>query len=179
MYMWCFFACSLVQRETIEGDGEDGGDIGDDGADGWEEDGGDSAAAAAAAAAAKDGSSLSRNSGSGGSQEGDSRRHPPRSSLPANPLEDTEAVERWLQQVQLLQQQQQDQDSDAAAASVEPNKGEEDAAPDGGEETPQLQRGQLCQQDEARGTHEAFAEAEENSASQSTNNAKLAETDTL
>lgn len=166
-----------MQRETVEADGEDGGDINDEGADGCMEEGGDGAADAATAATNDDGS-LSRSSGTAGPQQGHSRSSPSPFSLPNNPLEDDGAVERWLQQVQLLRPQREEIDGNedgAAAASPESSKGEDGHA--GREDASQLQRGQLCQQDEASGTHEAFAEAEESSALQSANSAKLAEAD--
>ncbi|CDI75458.1 Midasin, related [Eimeria praecox] len=99
--------------------------------------------------------------------------------MPANPLEDTGAAERWLQQVQLLQQQGEmhREEDGTAGASLESNKG--DDSPQGCQEASTLQRGQICQQDETNGTHDAFAEANEASAFQSANNAKLAETDIL
>lgn len=172
--------CSMVQRETLEGEGASGHATGEDAAETVEQQHGDEAAAAAN----PDGGSLGR-SGTEAQQPMDassrSQQLPP-NLLPDNPLEDDQTVERWLQRVRLLQQNDKEMEVEAAAAAAENMQGEEGHGAEGGgdsrEETGEpsaLQRGQTCQRDDASGYQEAMAEASEAAAMRPNTKAKLAE----
>lgn len=164
----------------MEGDAEDGDATGENAAEGGKQEGGD-----AAAAGSEDGGALAR-SGTESLQQTDSSssgKPLPPNLLPDNPLEDDNAVERWLQRVRLLQQNDGETDGDAPSSLGESERMEvegegAEARRAGGEDPTEkqaLQRGQLCQRDDAAGGQEALAEASEAAASKRTSNAKLAD----
>ncbi|KAL8274975.1 hypothetical protein Esti_001031 [Eimeria stiedai] len=179
---------SLVQREVFEGDADGNDATGEHAAssDGQQNGTGNTAAAVTA-----DGGSLARD-GADSSQHSqapsNSKQLPP-NMLPENPLEDDSAVERWLQRVHLLQQGegQPDENAGGGTDAEQPEQmdvegqGTEaggDCRDEGGapkEQSSSLQRGQLCQKDEAAGSQEVFAETSEAAATKPTPNAKLAD----
>lgn len=153
-------------------DEDNGFDVGNNAEDNWDRGGAADAAAAGAA-----GGSLSRSSAADGLQrqeKSQAAREQP-SMMPNNPLNDDSAVERWLQQVHLLQQQEHEQQGEEEGEA--PVSLEGDAAEEKAQIENDLRRGQLCAQDNAAGTHEAFAETTETQANQQPPEAKLAETD--
>ncbi|KAL8426006.1 hypothetical protein Efla_001924 [Eimeria flavescens] len=180
---------SLVRREAFEGEAEGDDASGQAAAESGEQQHsrGDAAAANAANGGSftLDGADCPQDSesfSSGG-------RVPP-SLLPDNPLTSDAAVERWLQRVRLLQQTEGQAEEEAgdllyadqpdpmdvdgeAAEEASGNYADEGAAAE--DQTSGMQRGQLCQKDDAAGTQEAFAEASEAAAAKPTPNAKLAD----
>lgn len=155
----------------MEEDEDNGFEVGNNAADNWDQGGAADAAAAGAA-----GGSLNRSSAADGLQrqeKSQAAREQP-SMMPNNPLNDDNAVERWLQQVHLLQQQEHEQQGEEGEAPV---SFEGAAAEEKAQLENDLQRGQLCAQDNSTGTHEAFAETTETQANQQPPQAKLAESD--
>ncbi|KAL8453352.1 hypothetical protein Emag_001907 [Eimeria magna] len=180
--------CSPVQRELFEGDDDNNEATGEHAALSDEQQNGTGAAAAAATAG---GDSLAQNDANSSqhSQAPSSSKQLPPNMLPENPLEDDSAVERWLQRVRLLHQGEEQPDENAGGGTdvehpeqmdVEGGGGEasgecrdEGVAPE--EQSKNLQRGQLCQKDDAAGSQEAFAETSDAAATKPTPNAKLAD----
>ncbi|KAL8429966.1 hypothetical protein ACSSS7_006238 [Eimeria intestinalis] len=179
---------SLVQREVVDGDAEGDGARGEHAASIEEQQNGTGDATAAARA---DGGSLARD-GADSSQHSqvpsNSKQLLP-NMLRENPLSDDSAVERWLQRVRLLQQGEGEPDANARGGTEAEHPGQMDVEGQGTEaggectdevgvlekQPSNLQRGQLCQKDDAAGSQEAFAETSEAAAAKATPNAKLAD----